>query len=753
MYETTDFIIDEGRLIRYHGTDTEVVTVPDGVTTIGARAFRRLRELRNVILPVGVTEICERAFEDCNGLEQVQFPDGLTHIGDMAFRNCGSLTEVHLPDSLMHLGDHAFWNCDRLARLDIPPHVTDSDTAFVGCNALADEHEMVIVNHILHDYLGEAAEVTVPDGVVHLGDVAFWDNFALQHIHLPDSVRSVGSSTFWNCAGLADADGFVIVRGTLYDCLRVTAHVVIPPEVTRIGEGALDKVLRVEGVATRITVPEGVSFLGNYAFGYMDKEDLVQIEVKGCPQLHPKAFHGVRCLLAPRLPWAALNDAELRQAALRGFLTDPDAYKANPDFENYCKYAVRQRKKLLPDMLAHDAVTPLAFWLAHTKTTPEAFEREYLTPAVEAHAVNCTAFLLEWKQQHFSAVDVERQLHRALTKSPYNKEAMKALWSWKTQDNGTLMLTEYKGDSADVVVPARIGRKAVTAIGEELFRNRAALQSVYIESGITTIGAYAFAECADLTDVTLPDSVTCLGEAIFRDCARLPRIELPDSVERIASSLFANCRGLQEVRLPTRLTEIGSYAFLFCKQLTHLDVPSGVTNIAQFAFYGCEALEKLDLPDTVQNIESHAFIGCTKLADADGFFILQQRLYAYLGTAACVTVPDGVTYIAPDIFYGHATLTSVTIPGSVKYIERESFSGCTALTQVTLADGVEKIGWCAFFGSRNLERIVLPSSVVHIHSLAFSYCHKLTICAPRGSYAEIFAAEQGIPFEEVIADE
>ena len=45
----------------------------------------------------------------------------------------------------------------------------------------------------------------------------------------------------------------------------------------------------------------------------------------------------------------------------------------------------------------------------------------------------------------------------------------------------------------------------------------------------------------------------------------------------------------------------------------------------------------------------------------------------------------------------------------------------------------------------------LPQSVKQIRDYAFAYCPKLTIHAPADSYAEQYAKENNIPFQELYA--
>ena len=60
------------------------------------------------------------------------------------------------------------------------------------------------------------------------------------------------------------------------------------------------------------------------------------------------------------------------------------------------------------------------------------------------------------------------------------------------------------------------------------------------------------------------------------------------------------------------------------------------------------------------------------------------------------TVPNGVTAIGKEAFFGCDNLTSVTIPDSVTEIGEEAFFDCENLKSVTIPDSVTEIGKDAF---------------------------------------------------------
>jgi len=83
------------------------VRLPEGLRTIGARAFRDCTNLESINLPTTLESIDDEAFCRCFPLERIELPEGLRTIGDHAF-NHTSLVQVRIPASLEHLGLLAF---------------------------------------------------------------------------------------------------------------------------------------------------------------------------------------------------------------------------------------------------------------------------------------------------------------------------------------------------------------------------------------------------------------------------------------------------------------------------------------------------------------------------------------------------------------------------------------------------------------------------------------------------------------------
>lgn len=368
---------------------------------------------------------------------------------------------------------------------------------------------------------------------------------------------------------------------------------------------------------------------------------------------------------------------------------------------------------------------------------------------------------------------------------------LKKIWATKKLEDGSLMITGYKGEALDVVIPDKIGKIPVTALSSDVFNPKAPrvtreqaeirqnLRSVEVCGSVGSIPGNLFGCIYGYPHWTLPN---------------LKRVVLDEGIREIGRGAFMGCTGLEEVVFPQSLTTLEYGVFYNCTVLQTAQLPQGVLKIGSCAFYNCKNLKQVSLPETAV-LENNSFSNCIGLQDEAGMVILGTVLYNYYGSAPVVTIPYGITIIGSEAFRNNQTLERVILPHGLKEVCGSAFSGCTqlreldipegikelsaysfenctALEELTIPAGTKKLCSRAFAGCQSLVRVVLPMGLEEIHSEVFANCitlkeihipdsvktigdrfHKefwncdqLVIYGKQGSYAETYAKENNIPF-------
>ncbi len=295
-------------------TDIELtaITIPQGVKTIGANAFKGCTELQSIALPDSVKSIGPNAFKYCKALKSATIPQSLTSLGTEAFAECTTLTEINfnaegkdlsfgsafdnagkdssgvalhiganvklIPDSLMmpqyngntpnivsvdfaensvceSIGSSAFWACRALKTVTLPESIKEiKRDAFYGCTEL--EH------------------VNIPRNLTAIGAYAFHECKSLKEIYIPAGVTKL-VYVFEGCGGLEritvaegnsvfHSSGNCLIETQTKKLLRGCHNSVIPSggSVERLDNYSFDNCDKLES----IVIPDGVLEIFNNAF-------------------------------------------------------------------------------------------------------------------------------------------------------------------------------------------------------------------------------------------------------------------------------------------------------------------------------------------------------------------------------------------------------------------------------------------------------------------------------------------------------
>ena len=97
-----------------------------------------------------------------------------------------------------------------------------------------------------------------------------------------------------------------------------------------------------------------------------------------------------------------------------------------------------------------------------------------------------------------------------------------------------------------------------------------------------------------------------------------------------------------------------------------------------------------------------------------------------------ISIPDTVTYIGVESFWGNRKLKSVTIPESVTKIEHHAFSTCGVLTSVTINARITELAANTFSSCIALTSLKLPDTLTTIGSSALAATCISSIVIPEG---------------------
>ena len=226
----------------------------------------------------------------------------------------------------------------------------------------------------------------------------------------------------------------------------------------------------------------------------------------------------------------------------------------------------------------------------------------------------------------------------------------------------TSVLTDYRGDSNEIVIPSFMGGFPVTVIGNYAFKQKG-LTKVTIPESVTIIEDHAFWR-NKLGSVVIPHNVTTIGNFAFAYNG-LTEILIPESVNTIGLGTFADNK-LTSIVIPKGITEISSSVFIN-NQITNAVIPETVTSIGAEAFSN-NKLTSIIIPDTVTAIGKSAFAnnGLTSVEIPASITTIRQRVFS-VNNLASVIIPAGIIAIESGAFKGNS-LTSITIPDTVTSI-------------------------------------------------------------------------------------
>ncbi len=622
------------------------IAIPEGVETIGEKAFSRLPKLKWVEFPSTLRTIEESAFEGYMGYE-VGFNEGLETIGKGAFARSGLMGELHFPEGLKKISARAFQGSFRITDLYFPESIRSiGKAAFEGTG----------VNYLVFagTEIPKIAE-TAFEGL-SLADVDMNPRTTKESVQTINAFfQSIGQSPYvWRMQNPEvdyDQEHMSTYENGLLTGYTGTASHIRPWDtfdditVTGIADGALkgNQVVTyfavcyndhfatigeeafADSVLETVDLFDSVTTIGREAFrNCINMKEIVLPE--SVTEIGDGAFKGCTGLTEITLPASLTSVGE----------------NIFEGCENLAKVVVKCDTAVLPDTIFAGC--------AAIEADPSGVVLAADVPDAEVARLSA-ALGLPWYQPLLR----EGESPRELVAMPF--EATDASLFEFDPETGTI--TGYTGKEADVVVPREIDGVTVRAIDYNAFgtcrdytdtdmvSNQTIwthLRSVILPETVTKIADSAFSYCQQLESFICYGPAVSTGRATFTLCRNLREVIFVNGVGMIDNYCFEGTDLLETVYTPLPISYLGESAF----------VNSGIrefvvnaTRIGYAPFWNCAYLTELHITDAVKEVSGVIANNCTSLykvcfETTDLSFIPNDGLIAGAEGVVSVTLPEGI---------------------------------------------------------------------------------------------------------------
>lgn len=809
------------------------VVIKDGVTSIGKHAFHNCSAIQTVSISDSVTLIDDYAFYNCDDsqLTSVNIPNGVTTIGLRAFFECDYLTEITIPSSVTSIGAGAVSACKRLTTITL----ASGNTAYhIAGNCLIETATGTIVAGF------NTSTIPADGSVIAIGDDAFSGCTGLVAITIPDSVTSIGKSAFNKCTGLSEitiSENVQTIGASAFSGCTVLSKITILSKTVVIGEGetTFPAGATIYGYADSTAYTYATTYDRTFvAFKVEGNIDWAFDQNTGTLTISGEGDMADYTPEAPA-PWNIYADS-IRKAVVEGGVSSIGAYTFDGCNNLSEVIILSENTTIYGD--ENTLPTSAIVYGYSTNIGAQNYAGQYERTFIEIDTCGAEGDNLLWYFTEEGALVIfgtgDMENYTDGTRAPWYSMAA-VIENVVIEDGVDTIGDRAFSDCSNltkITIPA-----SVTSIGYGVVANCknlttitvAADNAVYCTEGncliekdtktlvlgckasvipadgsVTAIGAAAFEGCTGLTEITIPASVTSIGQDAFKGCSDLVDVIILSGTVALGNAdtfpasatiygfagstaqayattyartfkvvnlcgadgdnllwylspdgelvVFgtgemanysvdapapwnADAASIKKVTVEDSVTSIGNYAFVNCTNLIKVVIPNSVTSIGDGAFSYCYKLTSVAIPEGVTEIGAYAFYYCVRLAGIEipaSVTEIGHGVVANCKNLTTIAVKEGnpvYTSVGNCLIEGTtlvAGCNSSVIPATVTAIGDSAFSGCSLLTVLNIPESVTSIGSLAFQDCTRLTEIEIPANVTEIGEGILAGCDGLT---------------------------
>ena len=652
------------------------VQIGKKVKSIGKYAFQYEASLNSVVF-VGkdIKELGTGCFYKCTGLKNIELPDSITRLGVYCFEDCIKLETIKLSNLLSEIPTRCFDNCESLKGIDIPESVTNVNSgALEGCSSLEYVHFSVntkinkIDSSVFRDCV-KLGRIDLPESIEEIGVQAFQGCSRLNNIVLPSKVKSISTSAFAGCINLS--------------------NIVLDENLEKIGESSFGGCVKLQ----EISIPQNVTYI---SYSYDEEDDKYWHPFIGCNNL---VIKGYTCPVVKKFyDW--LPEEEKNKITFQSLGEGTHQF-------------TREKVQIKEPTCTEKGIKAYRCEICGaTKDEEEipALEHDWDNGVIIKKATETEEGEIKYTCQRCNKIKTE-----SIPKIPKQEDKLKVTgqgMKWmdhnsvelKFQSNikGTYYIEKVKrGENAPKIDITQAGtlieaNTTVTAKVADLPEDEVDIYVCIVsESDESNYGTVMFQPISserprliastikfgdNITAYIEDDTIIFSGNGTIYDTDDMDIGDAEDiwwgngiDKRKIKHVIFKEDGGA--------ITRIGNYLLGSFENLKDVKLPNGLLEIGEGAFFDCNNLMNIDLPEKVRLVERSAFsnTGISAMNWPKNATSIPDGAFVYTNLKE-FTVPEGVTEINLQAFYGCTDLIKISIPRSVTYIGSDVFANCRNLT-------------------------------------------------------------------------